>query len=217
MLRVMTPDVPDEARIVAAGYDALGARYLEWAGSIADDSRDRWLHRLTAGLADGARVLDLGCGPGVPTARDLARRFAVTGVDSSAVQIAAARTAVPSAAFLVADMTAVAFEPGTFDAVVALYSMIHVRLADLPALLTGVRDWLRPGGLLLATFGTVEGEAIEADWLGVPMFFAGHAPAANRSLLAAAGFSIEVDAVIATAEPGHGEVAFHWVLARRGR
>lgn len=204
----------DAARLVAEGYDALGARYREWAGSIADDPRDRWLTRLTADLPAGASILDLGCGSGVPTARDLARRFTVTGIDVSAVQIAAARASVPAAEFLVGDMTQADFEPGTFDAVAALYSMIHVRLTDLPGLLGGVHRWLRPGGSFLATFGTTDGEVVEEDWLGVPMYFSGLAPEGNLALLRGAGFNILDEAVELTPEP-EGSVAFHWVLARR--
>jgi cyclopropane fatty-acyl-phospholipid synthase-like methyltransferase len=159
-------------------------------------------------------VLDLGCGNGVPTARDLATRFQVTGVDISARQIEKARTAVPSAGFIVGDMTTVAFPPGSFDAIVALYSMIHVRLAELPDLLARVHDWLRPAGRLLITLGTVDGEGLESDWLGVPMFFAGQTPPANLAMLRAAGFTVEAEAIETTAEP-EGNVRFHWIRARR--
>ena len=56
-------------------------------------------------------MLDLGCGNGVPVARELSARFAVTGVDLSPVQVERARALVPGARFVCADMTAVEFEP----------------------------------------------------------------------------------------------------------
>jgi SAM-dependent methyltransferase len=214
MLRAMTPDRTDVTHLVAAGYDALGARYRDWAGSVADDPRSRWLDRLTTDLPDGAPVLDLGCGSGVPTARDLGRRFAVTGVDASAVQIDAARTEVPTGAFHLADMTTVDFAPESFDAVVALYSMIHVRLADLPSLVARIHGWLRPGGRFLATWGMTPGEGVEDDWLGVPMYFSGLTSDGNIALLRAGGFAVIDQAVETTPEP-EGDVAFHWILARR--
>jgi SAM-dependent methyltransferase len=121
-------------------------------------------------------VLDLGCGNGIPTARDLAARFQLTGVDISPRQIDAAKAAVPSGTFVVGDMTSVTLPAASFDAVVAFYSIIHVRISEWPDLLDRIHDWLRPHGRLLVTLGTVEGEALEEDWLGVPMFFAGRAP-----------------------------------------
>ena len=151
----------------------------------------------------------------MPTARDLAQRFEITGIDVSVVQIEAAREAAPSAHFFVADMTTVSFPAQSFHGIVALYSMIHVRLATLPGLLTRIHDWLTPGGLLLATLGTIEDEGVQPDWLGVPMFFAGHPPGRNLELVAEAGFEIVDAAVDTTSEPGQGDVAFHWVLARR--
>src|SRR5688572_11540066 len=78
------------ARIVADGYDALGERYGTWAALVEDDPRADWLEALASLLPDGARVLDLGCGPGL-AARWLERRFDVVGVDLSERQIAAAR------------------------------------------------------------------------------------------------------------------------------
>ena len=57
-------------------------------------------------VREGVAVLDLGCGCGVPVARRLARRYAVTGVDLSPVQVERARTLVPNATFICADMAA---------------------------------------------------------------------------------------------------------------
>jgi cyclopropane fatty-acyl-phospholipid synthase-like methyltransferase len=174
------------------------------------------VERLVAGLDPGVHVLDLGCGPGVPTAGRLAPDFAVTGVDISARQIDAARTAVPAPEFIVADMTAIEFPSASFAAVVALYSLIHVPNDELPRLLRRIHAWLVPGGLLLATLGTTEGEGVQGDWLGVPMFFAGHEPATNRALIADGGFERIADDVATTTEPGESDVSFHWIMARRG-
>jgi SAM-dependent methyltransferase len=210
-------DRPSPSSIVAEGYDLLDGRYREWAAQIVPgDPRETWLQRAISGLPTRARVLDLGCGPGVPTARRLAERFVVTGLDISARQIDAARAAVPSGTFIVGDMATVDFPSASFDAVMAFYSLIHVPHASLPPLLSRIHDWLAPRGLFLATFGTIEDEAIQADWLGVPMFFAGHEPALNRALLIDSGFEIADEEVATTVEPEEGEVAFHWILARRG-
>jgi SAM-dependent methyltransferase len=213
--RASNADSP--STVVANGYDALDGRYRAWAAqSVAGDPRHAWLDRLTATLRPGDRVLDLGCGPGVPTAQRLAEQFDVTGVDISARQIEFARAAVPSATFIIADMTDVELPPASFDAIVSNYALIHIAHADLPRLVGRIHDWLAPDGLFLGTFGTTEDEGVQPDWLGVPMFFAGHEPAVNRALLVDSGFEIIADEIAVTVEPEEGEVAFHWILARRG-
>lgn len=202
------------AEVVETGYDALGSRYGDWASATPEDPhRSHWLECLAGSLQGGGHVLDIGCGPGVPSTRWLAERFRVVGVDLSEGQLALARAAVPAATFLRGDITAMDFEPGTFDAVVALFSLGHVPAARLGGLLTSTARWLRRGGLLLAAFPTVPGEGIQSDWLGVPMFFSGRTPEASRTLLEAAGFVLLDEEVVTTNEPDEGVVSFQWVLA----
>ena len=54
----------------------------------------------------------------------------MTGVDLSEVQIERARQLVPRATFIRADATEVAFPTESFDAVVCLFALIHIPLAD---------------------------------------------------------------------------------------
>lgn len=99
----------DPKRIVADGYDQIAETFLAWAQRGSSVVRERYLQALRTQLPDGARVLDLGCGAGVPVARRLAERFDVTGVDISRRQIELARENVPNATFIQANMTALAF------------------------------------------------------------------------------------------------------------
>ena len=96
------------------------------------------------------------------------------------------------------------FAPGSFDAVVALYSLAHLPRADQPAMLQRACRWLRPGGLLLATLSADDlDDEVDPDWLGAgPMRFAGHAPPGNRRALADAGFVVEIDELREQREPG---------------
>jgi SAM-dependent methyltransferase len=112
-------------------------------------------------------VLDLGCGCGVPVARRLSRRYDVTGVDLSPVQIARARDLVPRATFICADMATVEFPDERFDAITCFYALIHLPLEQQPPLLRSVRRWLRPGGIFMATVGSEAWTGYEQDWLGV--------------------------------------------------
>jgi trans-aconitate methyltransferase len=96
--------------MVKAGYDAIAEAYLAWSNRVVGDPRDRFVEDLSARLADGARILDLGCGAGVSSTFRLAERFDVLGVDLSARQIDLARANVPRATFPRADLTEVRFE-----------------------------------------------------------------------------------------------------------
>lgn len=158
------------ARIVAAGYDRLADAYLDRFGLSA--VRQRWLNRLAAALPKkGGRVLDLGCGAGIPVARDLAMLgHYVIGIDGSPEQIARARRNVPGACFAVADMCDVRFERATFDAVGAFYSISHVVAAKQPKLIAPVAEWLRPGGVFVASFGAGPAGEWTGEWLGAEMF-----------------------------------------------
>lgn len=198
-------------KIVETGYDAIAEHYLTWSAQITDDPRAHYLNELDHRLDDNAKVLELGCGAGVPSTLRLAERHDVLGVDLSQQQLDLARTNVPGARFEKADMTALDFPDGQFDAVAAFYSILHVPRAEQPALIANIARWLKPGGLFLASLGVGTPDATE-DWLGVEMFFGSNTPARNRELLAQ-HLEIVIDDLVTMHEPD--PATFHWVLARK--
>lgn len=201
--------------VVAAGYDALATRYVDWSARATDPGRERYLAEFMHRLPGGAPVLDLGSGAGIPSTQRLATRFSVTGVDVSAAQLDAARRNVPGGTFIRADMSVVEFPDHAFDGVTALYAVSHLPRDEHAALFRRVARWLCPNGLFLATLGARDSPDWLGDWLGQPMFFSSFDAAENRRLLRAAGFELLLDEVIETVEP-EGRVPFLWVLARRG-
>ena len=132
----------DPRQIVQTGYDKVSFVYRSEKGGAFDSPYASWLERLH--LPDGAAVLELGCGCGLPVAHILAPRIRYLGVDISPVQVDRARQLVPAGQFRRADMTDLAFEPFSFDAIIALYAIIHLPLADQPSLLERMAGWLRP-------------------------------------------------------------------------
>ena len=200
------------ARLVADGYDAMADTWETWSAQITDDPRSRWLQSFLRVVPDGARVVELGCGNGTSETRTLAERHELIGVDLSTEQLRRARERVPNATFVHADLTTVAFEDDSVDAVCAFYVLNHVPRELLPDVLAHVHAWLRPGGHLLATLGASDLEGWEGEWLGVPMYFSGHDPDRNRELLS--DFELVGDEVVTIEEP-EGPVSFHWILARR--
>jgi SAM-dependent methyltransferase len=163
--------------LVRRGYDAISNTYRDDSGrpnpqtSESTDSYEAWIAELAQMLQPRARVLDLGCGAGVPATRLLVDRgFDVVGLDISEVQIERARRLVPTAKFVVADLVTWEAEPASFDAVVSLYTLIHVPLEDQRDLLPRLRRWLRPDGLFLGIFGRDQWSGVE-EYQGVPMFW----------------------------------------------
>lgn len=201
----------DRKRLVAAGYDAIADAYLAHFG--VSSVRDGKLAELADGLPSGARVLDLGCGAGLPVARDLtARGFAVTGVDGSAGQIARARANVPHAAFIQADMTGADFSPASFDAIAAFYSITHVPRQEHATLLQRIALWLKPRGRFVGSFGATAAEDWTGDWLGTTMFFSHHDVETTKQLVSKAGLTIARAEVI---QQDNEAARFLWVTAHK--
>lgn len=189
---------------VRRGYDVLSLRYR--ADDASSGQYAPWLAELDSVLPRGARVLDVGCGCGVPVARDLSvMGHSVTGVDVSEVQIARARALVPAATFVRADATKVTFEPGSFDAIVALYSIIHVPLAAQPGLLASFARWLSDGGALLLTAGWRAWTGSQDGWLGgeAAMWWSHADVDTYRDWLVSAGFRIVDEQFVPEGSSGH--------------
>jgi ubiquinone/menaquinone biosynthesis C-methylase UbiE len=208
----------DPKAIVARGYDKVAPRYFELVEHEPAGLRQHYAHMLMGTFPKGATLLELGCGSGIPATELLARHFRVTGVDLSGRQIESARTQVPNATFLQGDMAALDFPAATFDVVTAFYSIIHLPRAEHPVLLGNVATWLKSGGYLVATMGISCVETgMEADWLGVPMFWSSYDSSTNKRPVQNAGLEL-VEAEEITTESALEEdqpETFFWVVARK--
>ena len=193
--------------IVREGYDKVSHVYrADTFDSAEDPNYGQCIDLLLSHVPDGCRLLDLGCGCGVPAAQKLAANHDVIGVDISPVQIERARTLVPAAEFVCADMTTVGFPPEGFDAIISLYAIIHVPLEEQPDLFRRIRAWLKPGGWLLCTVGHREWTGTEDDWLGVPggtMFWSHADEKTYQDWLTALGFRIGEKLFIPEGKGGH--------------
>lgn len=144
--------------------------YSQEAGKYATRDRkeraDGFLDPFIALMPPGAVVLDLGCGAGWAAAVMQDRGFDVHGIDATPEMAALAqqklKRPVRVASFESVD------EVDTYDGIWASGALLHVPKAEMPALLPRLARALKPGGLMLATFKSGEGEA--RDKLG--RFFA---------------------------------------------
>lgn len=192
----------------AEAFDAIGDRYDEaFPHKEGQLAAGVWL---TASLPAGSRVLDLGCGTGMPTARQLADAgFRVTGVDLSTGMLARARENVPEAEFRQADIAdladitdlagatdladATGGEPaaaGVFDAVTAFFSLLMLPKAEIPYTLAAIRDLLPPGGLLALSMVEADVDYTPIPFLGNTIRVSGYLRDELRHVVADAGFEV---------------------------
>ncbi len=148
-----------------------------------------WLDRFAALLPPGGRVLDLGCGTGVPIARWLMDRgFAVTGIDGAPEMLELARAHLPEAEWIETDMRTLALDR-RFDGIVAWDSFFHLTPDAQRAMFPIFAAHLAPGGALMFTSGPAAGEA----WGRVgtePVYHASLAPEDYVALMAAEGLAL---------------------------
>ena len=78
-----------------------------------------------------------------------------------AAWIAFLAEATPDAGQLL-DLT---FAPASFDTVGSFYALIHIPQNDQQLLIDRIGQWLKPGGLFLATVGHTEWTGQQPDWL----------------------------------------------------
>jgi len=151
-------------------------------------------------LRPGAAVLDIGCGGGVPVARDLiARGFKVTGVDSSPSLIDLCSERFPEAEWHVADMRMLRLER-RYDGLLAWHSFFHLAPGDQRAMFPVFARHAAPGALLMFTCGPEAGEAV-GEWQAEPLYHASLAQEEYRALLSANGFKV---LGFTAGEPGQG-------------
>lgn len=146
----------------AHGHDAPGGVLMSDVGSYDRISR-LVLGSLFRGIAAdvaastqaGAKVLEIGCGPGVLSIRLAEAGFDVTGLDLDPAMIERARAnadrSLPGGrsepTFVVGDVAHLPFPDGTFDRVVSTFSMHH--WSDRAAGLNEIARVLTPSGTAL--------------------------------------------------------------------
>ena len=114
---------------------------------------------LQAGLKEGMRVADFGCGVGVVTqmlAEIVGPAGCVTGIDVNGAQLEQARElcarhGLTNTSFVEADVTNTGLPRNFFDLVYCRFLLLH--LPDPGSCLREMRDVLRPGGILVVEDG----------------------------------------------------------------
>ena len=179
----------DFKKTVKDGYNTIANRYL--AERTRDSQDVRLLDELMERLPGNAKVLDAGCGAGIPISEILSEHFQVTGVDFSEAQVELAKKNVPTAEFLCEDMTKMDFPDETFNGITSYYAIIHIPREEHQALLANFHRMLKPGGLALLCLGAEHLiDDIDENYLGTRMYWSHYDADTYLNMLRDCGFEI---------------------------
>jgi ubiquinone/menaquinone biosynthesis C-methylase UbiE len=219
------PDLKDRMKTT---YDIIAPTYNEWT-TTTKSFRMKYLEHLIPHLTstqDNRHILELGCGSGIPVTQKLAsiENIRITANDMSAVQIEFAKqnlsslnskdTGVEKVKLIESDMMSLEFPDESFDAVIAMYSLIHLPVEEQCTIFSRTAKWLKPGGYFLANFAEVKDSGIiQENWLHEKgwCFWSGMGVEGTVNAVRDVGLHIEFQEVSLDVVDAN----FLWILARK--
>ncbi|MFF8642055.1 methyltransferase domain-containing protein [Streptomyces sp. NPDC015345] len=183
----------EDRRGQAEAFDAIGRHY--------DDAFPHKEGQLAAGrhladaLAPGSRVLDVGCGTGLPTALQLAEKgHTVLGTDISAGMLELAEKNVPTAEFRLIDIADLTADGpagiGRFDGIACFFALLMLPRPEIPGALRRLHGLLRPGGLMELSMVEADLDDAAIPFLGHTIRVSGYLRDELRQVVRDAGFEI---------------------------
>jgi SAM-dependent methyltransferase len=194
----------DHVTAARAVYEAAIERYVGFVGTeisaATEGPIDRWLLVAFVELVatgGGARVADVGCGPGRVAAYLAAHGLDAIGIDVSPAMLVEARRAHPDIEFEEGRLDDLPITAGALAGAVCWYSIISTPPERLDEVFAELRRVLEPGGHLLLAFQAGDGEAThrtDAHGTGLPLIIYRHGLGDLTRRLERAGFVVHATA-----------------------
>ena len=169
-------------------YDLI----TEWYASERDDQTGvPEATAVASSIPSGSRVLDIGCGNGIPITLALLRSgHLVVGLDSSHEMLTRFRGNCPDTPAIRGIVQTCPFADGVFDAAVAWGVMFHLKPEDQIKAIESVSRVLKTGAPFLFTSGDVDGfDGKEGTMNGVIFRYFSFSIDNYRRILADHGFT----------------------------
>lgn len=159
-------------RHVIAAWDEAGPDHIHPSRGVSEEaywqSGEKAAEQLAEVLKPGSRVVDFGCGDGrvaIPLRR---MGFDVTGADGAPTMLAALADNDPDMPQVQSDGTDLYAKVGRkSDAIVCLAVLIHHKRASALAILDGLCEAVKKGGLLILDWPTSEHPEEAQIWIDV--------------------------------------------------
>lgn len=180
---------------IIATRTAYEASAAAWAGRWEDKTfiAPRF-DRFRDLLSEGARVLDLGCGPGLDAREHSARSLQVVGVDLTRAMLDYARGRSGLARCIHGDLRHLPFADRSFDGVWASASLLHLPKDQVDGALGEVSRIVRPAGVFYTAMKLGDHDAFQNARPGHPVhgrrYFAHYQPGEWTQRLRDAGFDL---------------------------
>jgi SAM-dependent methyltransferase len=168
-----------------ATYEAMAETYRANRPADPKPAIVAWLDELTARLPSGARVLELGSGPGLEAVLLEARGLVVRRTDGARSFVTMMRADGHAADVLVVRVDDLG---GPYELIFADAVLLHLTRLEFADVLSRARRAVVPGGLLAATLKEGDGSLISTERLGRPRRFTYWRADAVRGVLDATGW-----------------------------
>lgn len=191
-------DIERDREGQAEAFDSIGDRYDEaFPHKTGQLATGKWL---AGALPAGSRILELGCGTGLPTARQMIDAgHELVGVDLSQRMVELARRNVPEATIHHMDLAdlrpggsgeELAGGSGRYDGVLAFFSLLMLPRREIPLALGMVHGLLVPGGLLGISMVEADVDGFTIPFLETTIRVSAYLRDDLRQVVKAAGFEV---------------------------
>ena len=197
----------DKEQLVKKGYDEIAANFQSFRDQFNNTEE---LVKFVNYLPIGGKVLDVGCGVGIPVAKFFVDSgFELIGIDISEGMLREAKINVPEATFYRYDMSNLDFQDNYFDGLVAIYSIFHVPKHKHVQIIKNFYRMLKVGGYMMLVFNPRENEGVD-DFLGTEMYWSCHKPSKSIEIVKRAGFEVIFEEIL-----DRGNELMYWIIAKK--